>query len=402
MPKGKKLLFVHSGEKLKYDSSGRIYCDGSYPSDLWPRYRQLADDITVIFRKDKETYTPEIAKKKFNVVPDDINVITTPDLNSGIKSYLSLQKRREIREIIETEIKKTDILVARIPSDGAYIAIDLAKKYHKPYMVEVVGCPWDSLWNHSLKGKVLALPSMLRMKKYCKNAPYLVYVSSEFLQKRYPSKGIQTNCSNVILPEPKRSTLENRLKKIEQAKAPLKLGTLAAVDVAYKGQQYVIEALAKLKQQGQIYHYEIAGSGDQSRLKSLAEKLQVADQVKFLGSIPHAQVSAWLDSIDIYIQPSNQEGLCRSLIEAMSRACPCVASDAGGDPELLDPAFIFKKKHVAQLISELQSLATPSTMTAQARRNFSEAKKYTNDEISKRRNKLYEKFKSDNKRTKTC
>ena len=388
-----KVLFAYTG-KIRKNDKGE-YFGQSLTNEVFKRYELLAENVSLSLRvinvSDNET-------KNLSKISEKYKVIELPNTRT-IKGILQTP---ELKKRIKDAVSESDYVVARIPSSYAYVAIDNAIKMNKPYMVEVVGCSWDSLWNHSLKGKVLALPSMLRMKKYCKNAPYLVYVSSEFLQKRYPSKGIQTGCSDVILPEPKQSTLENRLKKIEQAKAPLTLGTLAAVDVAYKGQQYVIEALAKLKQQGQIYHYEIAGSGDQSCLKSLAEKLQVADQVKFLGSIPHAQVPAWLDSIDIYIQPSNQEGLCRSLIEAMSRACPCVASDAGGDPELLDPAFIFKKKHVAQLISELQSLATPSTMTAQARRNFSEAKKYTNDEISKRRNKLYEKFKSDNKRTKTC
>lgn len=59
--------------------------------------------------------------------------------------------------------------------------------------------------------------------------------------------------------------------------------------------------------------------------------------------MPHDKIFEWLDTIDIYIQPSYQEGLCRSVVEAMSRACPVICSDACGERELANEKFIFKR-----------------------------------------------------------
>ena len=43
-----------------------------------------------------------------------------------------------------------------------------------------------------------------------------------------------------------------------------------------------------------------------------------------MGGVPHNKIFQLLDDIDLYIQPSLQEGLPRSVVEAMSRACPII------------------------------------------------------------------------------
>ena len=75
---------------------------------------------------------------------------------------------------------------------------------------------------------------------------------------------------------------------------------------------------------------------------NLAKKYRVENRVKFLGQVPHKEVLKWLDNIDIYIHPSYTEGLCRSIIEAMSRACPIICSDVGGNYELVDKDHAFE------------------------------------------------------------
>ena len=48
------------------------------------------------------------------------------------------------------------------------------------------------------------------------------------------------------------------------------------------------------------------------------------------------KVFEWLDTIDLYVQPSLTEGMPRAAIEAMSRGCPVVVSDVGGLKNLVD------------------------------------------------------------------
>ena len=48
------------------------------------------------------------------------------------------------------------------------IAAKYCRRIGKPFLVEAVGCPWGSLWNHSLFGKLLAPFSYLRMRRTMK------------------------------------------------------------------------------------------------------------------------------------------------------------------------------------------------------------------------------------------
>src|SRR5699024_751834 len=150
-------------------------------------------------------------------------------------------------------------IIARLPSSIGELAIRYAKKYNKPYLVEVVACPWDSLWNHSIIGRIMAPYSYLKMKRSVRNATYAVYVTNSFLQRRYPNKGYMTNCSNVALKEYDEESLQKRINKInEMNNNKVIIGTTAAVNVKSKGQQYIIKALGILKKQGiSKYEYQL-------------------------------------------------------------------------------------------------------------------------------------------------
>jgi glycosyltransferase involved in cell wall biosynthesis len=131
-------------------------------------------------------------------------------------------------------------------------------------------------WNHSWKGKLVAPFMWYATKKAVKNAPYVLYVTNEFLQHRYPSTGRTIGCSDVALPTLDESVLDARLHKIKQMtkNKPIVLGTTAAVDVRYKGQEYVIQAIAELNKQGYNFEYRLVGGGDKARLQSIAENME--------------------------------------------------------------------------------------------------------------------------------
>ena len=61
--------------------------------------------------------------------------------------------------------------------------------------------------------------------------------------------------------------------KTKKEDEPIVLGTAAAIDVPYKGQAYVIEAISKLNKQGYNYEYQLIGTGDKTRLEKIAKEL---------------------------------------------------------------------------------------------------------------------------------
>lgn len=138
------------------------------------------------------------------------------------------------------------------------------------------------------------------------------------------------------------------------------------------------------------------GFGSNERLKAIAETEGVADEVFFHGPLPHDDVLSFMDDIDIYVQPSKQEGLPRATIEAMSRGCLCLGSRVAGIPELLEPQYLFTKGSVSEITDILRNV-TQESLLNQAKRNFNKAKEYDRDVLNERRRLFIEEFKKSYK-----
>lgn len=82
-------------------------------------------------------------------------------------------------------------------------------------------------------------------------------------------------------------------------------------------------------------HYFICGVGtEESSLKTLAEQLNVAQQIHFLGF--RTDIKELLAASDIFLFTTKQEGLPRSMMEAMASGLPCVVSRIRGNTDLLE------------------------------------------------------------------
>jgi glycosyltransferase involved in cell wall biosynthesis len=102
-----------------------------------------------------------------------------------------------------------------------------------------------------------------------------------------------------------------------------------------KGYQYLIGAFAQIKKQLPNAQLLIAGSGEmKNELENLALKLGCSSSVHFLGRIDN--MPQFYSCVDVFVLSSVAEGLPRALIEAMAAGVICIASDAGGIPEILD------------------------------------------------------------------
>ena len=204
----------------------------------------------------------------------------------------------------------------------------------------------------------------------------------------------------MTLQEVSDQVLVQRIKKIDSHKGKLIIGTAAAIDIRYKGQQYVIKALEKLKKLGDDrYEYQIVGGGDPRYLNGVIRKLHLGANVKILGSLKHEDVFKWMDEIDLYIQPSRTEGLPRAMIEAMSRGVPCLGANSGGIPELIENKCIFSNginevKEIAELLHQIDK----DSMREMANRNFKSAKQYNAKTLRMRRNSFYREILRDEKR----
>lgn len=383
-----KAVFYH--DSILKEFNNKYYASGGLNREYLQRYLQTFDTIELCTRKQK---IEESDIKKYSVSSGEgISFNCIENLN--IFSFIFGKNKK----IIEESMKDKDIAIVRMPSITGIFAIKQLKKNKKVAIVEMVGCPWDAFWNHGIKGKVIAPYMYWKSKKILREANYAIYVSNEFLQKRYPTKGESVNCSNVVIKEINEEVKEKRIEHIKTRKENDKiiLGTVGGLNVRCKGQQYVIKAIYELKKEGyQNIEYQLVGGGDSTYLENLIKQYNVQDNVKVIGPLPHEKVFQFMDNIDIYVQPSNQEGLCRSIIEAMSRACPCVVSTAGGNGELIDKNYVFNKKNIKELKKLIKKM-NQEEMLKQAEMNFEKSKGYIVEKINNRRNNFYQKIIKEN------
>ena len=102
---------------------------------------------------------------------------------------------------------------------------------------------------------------------------------------------------------------------------------------------------------------------------------------------------SWLDRMDLYLQPSRQEGLPRALIEAMSRGLPAIGSTIAGIHELLEKECLHlpnDEKMLADLI--LKALSDKQWLKNQAARNYHIAKSYSKSNLDLIRTEFWSKF----------
>ena len=108
-----------------------------------------------------------------------------------------------------------------------------------------------------------------------------------------------------------------------------------------KGHDNFIRALPTIKQSIPNILYAIVGSGPmEHELKSLAEELGVAGNVKFHGEISDSEMLKCYQQCDLFSLPNRTdgadvEGFGMVSLEAQSCGKPALVGDSGGTPETI-------------------------------------------------------------------
>jgi len=102
--------------------------------------------------------------------------------------------------------------------------------------------------------------------------------------------------------------------------------------IGYKGQRHLIDAQDQLRRAGVEVSVLLAGEGpERQALEEQARRLELP--VTLLGA--RADVSELLAGADIFALPSLHEGMSNALMEAMAAGRACVATDVGGNAQVL-------------------------------------------------------------------
>lgn len=372
-------------------TKGKMVYSHTFFYEILKRYITIFSEVTIVSRERKVDTIQGIPLAS----GEGVNFVFLQSISS-FYSYFGLRQHHEKK--MQGILKEHDALIVKLPSEFGMLAAKIAREQKKRYLAEVVGCAWDAMWNYgSMKAKLYAPYFFYSMKQCVREADAVSYVTTRFLQQRYPvSKNAKTlGVSDVLLPKSSKTILDERLTKIEiMEDKKCIFATIANLDMHYKGIDIALQALSQLSKEDVDFEYHVVGDGDPSRYKILAKKLGIENKVCFMGTLSSRDtLFKWLDKVDIYLQPSFLEGLPRAMIEAMSRGCPVIGSSVGGIPELLGKDMLFATKHPEKLLEIILTLVNnKALMGDQAKRNFIEVQKYQQSLLNQKRNNFWIEF----------
>ena len=392
-----KWVWVHS---MRFQPRGEaVYGEAQLDYHIWERYLAHCSSLHVVGRG-PEPDTRMHAK----YVRACSGPRVTFSMLEGINSLRELLgNSASVAGELEEIIRSADGVIARLPSEHGLAAAAVAKRLGKPLAIELVGCAFDALWNHGdIRGKVYAPLMAARVRAAVAAAPFVLYVTREFLQQRYPARHIVGRASNVEIPGNAiavsdvevpliEADAENRAQKVGE---DLQIGLIGAFQNEYKGHGTALLALRKLAQDGLPARLRLIGVGDPTRWNELAQTLGVSDRVSFEGVLPPGNaVMNWLGELDVYIQPSLTEGLPRALIEAMASGRAAFASRVGGIPELIPADCLHGPGDWRGLASLLARAASDRVWRKEcAQANRIKAQEYTAGVLGERRNRFWAQF----------
>ena len=206
--------------------------------------------------------------------------------------------------------------------------------------------------SHTVEKEILS-------RKVPKNRVTMIYNAID--TKRFPLRGTRTFGEDGVI----------------------KIGCVARLYPAQKGQDTLVSAVLKLLPDFPQLHCSFAGDvfkGQEEAVKALKDQIHEAGadgNFTFIGNV--ADVPGFLSGLDVFVMPSHSEAFGNALIEAMSCGLCCIASHLAGPEEILkNPTLglLFEPGDAEDLADKIRQMIRdhadydPQKISAYVRENF--------------------------------
>ena len=161
-----------------------------------------------------------------------------------------------------------------------------------------------------------------------------VVCNSRAAASRLVDRGLPERNIAVIWNGLREAAFADTAPALPKVPSALRVGMIARMNSLAKNHLVFLRAAARLRLEFPHAEYLIAGDGPlRKELEAEAAQLALGDRVRFLGD--RRDIPALLASLDVSVLPSASESLSNAILESMAAGVPVVASDVGGNPELV-------------------------------------------------------------------
>jgi glycosyltransferase involved in cell wall biosynthesis len=243
-----------------------------------------------------------------------------------------------------------DVLYVQGLAGPEMVAVGVGRLLGKPVALKIVG---DNAWEYAIRKGLTGdgidafqqRPYGLRLRAvralvhgYARQVSRLI-VPSEYLKGIVQGWGVPPSrvrvIRNALTTTP--TSPEERDRQRTALRASLGIeGPLLVTSARlypWKNLDFLIRLLPRLRPD--LTLVIVGGGPEQGALEAEARAAGVAERVRITGSIPHGAVQEYLRAADVFLLNTRYEGLSHVLLEAMAARAPVVASDVGGNPEVV-------------------------------------------------------------------
>lgn len=245
---------------------------------------------------------------------------------------------------IRRAARSSDLLYVNDYGLPAVLANKLARK---PMVMKIVG---DFAWEFSVrrgwagldvdvfqrKSSPLGVRAVKALQNYYVGRADSIIVPSQYLKKMVSGWGVEPDRIKVIY-----NALDSRryCQETEEGPTPgeprrdgLTILTVARL-APWKGVEALVEALRKLP--GSVKLLVVGDGPIRPHLEAKVTRLGLEGRARFAGEVPLGEIHRYFAGSDIFALFSGYEGFSHALLEASQAGLPIVASDRGGNPELI-------------------------------------------------------------------
>lgn len=213
------------------------------------------------------------------------------------------------------------------------------------------GIAGDDAVYHGTSWRSKLMEQVHRVRLWGTNAAIAVSRSTaEQMRRKWGARRVSIIYNGVDAPRLRAAVHKHRVPTEPDAPRILSLSRLSPE----KGIDVLIEAFAQLRTVCPKAHLEIAGEGDLAdTLAQQVRELHISDAVTFSGFVDPLEA---MGRSDMVVQLSLWENCSYTLLDAKAAGLKTVATNVGGNPEILAPNELVNRRQNAFCDSVLEAL----------------------------------------------
>lgn len=244
------------------------------------------------------------------------------------------------RRTADRLVRAHDLVIIRAPSPMGPLLVRQARRRGRPIvfmiLLNILTQSDRLIASRGLKRLLYSalVKGLLRQEALAVRRAKLTYVYSRELAERH-----RRNTTTIKMIQDAHLRLDDLVPRADTCQGPvIRLLRLCWL-IPSKGIEYLLEAVALVRQRGVPVRLEIVGqertAGYRAALEERARRLGIGGDVTFTGWLPFDRVAEAYCRSDIQILSSLGEGTPRCIVEGFARGVPLICSDVGGCKDTL-------------------------------------------------------------------